>query len=478
VYSGPDVLIKLYGADLHKSIAEDSAHNSADRHNAPKCHQDTRKAVQGEIHGWIKDGDDDAEPVKILHLTGPAGTGKTAIAGSIADTCDERGLLAGSFFFASFTASETRRSKRYLVATLTYHLIFLLNDNHPLRCAILLAVQKDPSIFKRRLKDQFKFLLVKPFSNTRHQFDTSTLPKVFIIDGLDEAEGAHSRQPGRDAHEVRLENEADQTEILDALLYATNSSTFPFRIIVASRPERVIETFFRDHANHVTRKVFLDDKYDPDSDISLFLKAKFVEIRRRYRLPASWPSEPDIQGLVDNASGQFIYAATVVRFLQSGKLPNPKALLCRLLDRGTAKPSELGALAPLDLLYTRILESSPDPLLAVQWFWVINYVSEWEEGALFVKQLLEDDDGQAEYLLENLASLVSIPPIEDQSQSGYHFYHKSFLDFLSDRSRCGEGLDCAFVAGERLLVERCVKIVLSTSLENPRADSTVTSLYR
>ena len=56
--------------------------------------------------------------MKILHLTGPAGTGKTAIAGSIADTCDEEGLLAGSFFFASFVASETRRSKRCLVATL------------------------------------------------------------------------------------------------------------------------------------------------------------------------------------------------------------------------------------------------------------------------------------------------------------------------------------------------------------------------
>ena len=124
-------------------------------------------------------------------MTGPPGTGKTAIAGSIADTCDELGLLAGSFFFATFAASAARRSKRYLVATLAYHLLLQLDDEHPLRHAILSAIRRDPSIFRKRLKDQFKFLLIKPFIDTKHQLDVSTLPKVFIIDsdGLDEVEG-------------------------------------------------------------------------------------------------------------------------------------------------------------------------------------------------------------------------------------------------------------------------------------------------
>ncbi|TEB19332.1 hypothetical protein FA13DRAFT_379556 [Coprinellus micaceus] len=449
---------------LCDKIAANAAHNSAERHDAPKCHEDTRKAVQEEIHGWINDGDDDTEPMKILYLTGPAGTGKTAIAGSVSDTCDEEGLLAGSFFYASFVASETRRSKRYLVATLAYHLISPLDEDHPLRRAVLSAVRRDRLIFTKRLKDQFKFLLIKPLDDTRLEFDTSILPKVFIIDGLDEVEEANSRQPGRDPPDVRLENEADQEEILSALLYAANSSAFPFRIIVASRPERVIETFFRDHANHVTRKIFLGDKYDPDSDITLFLNAKFTEIRRRYRLHTSWPSEEDIRRLVHNASGQFIYAATVIRFLQSGKLPNPKALLDRILDQGTANSSELGALAPLDLLYTRILESSPNPSLAVQWFYVIDDGFVRDVGALFANQLLEDEEGQAEYLLENLASLVWILP-EGQSQSGpgYYFYHKSLLDFLNDRSRCGERLGCAFAAGEDFLTERHINIFLNKS---------------
>lgn len=241
-------------------------------------------------------------------MTGPAGAGKTAIAGSVADTCDERGLLAGSFFFASFAASgETRRSKRYLVATLAYHLISALDSDHPLYRAVLSAVQRDRSIFHKRLKDQVRLLFLKPLKDTQGQFDTFALPEVFIIDGLDEVEAENSRQPKRDPHDVRMENEADQEEILSALLHIVNNPTFPFRVIVVSRPERVIQTFFATETAGVARQIFLDEKYDPDSDIALFLRANFAKIRRRYRLPTLWPLEGSIQGLVSSASGQFIY---------------------------------------------------------------------------------------------------------------------------------------------------------------------------
>ena len=410
---GANDLKGLCRTDLHDNIAIDAVHNSADRHDAPKCHEDTRKAVQEEIHSWIRHGDDDVEPMKILHLTGPAGAGKTAIAGSIADTCDEEGVLAGSFFFASFLASETRRSKRCLVATLVYYLISQLDDDHPLRRAVLSAIQRDRSIFRKRLKDQFRLLLVKPFNDNQHLFDTSTLPKHFIIDGLDEVEAANSREPRRDPHEVRMENEADQEEILSAILYASSSSTSPFRIVVASRPERVIQAFFTAEGAHVTQWIFLDDKYKPDADIALFIRASFAKIRRRYRLPATWPSNQDIRSLVLNASGQFIYAATVIRFLQSGKHPNCQALLHDILEQ-TLSCGEAGhALAPLDALYTRVLKSSPDPALALRWIYVMADLPYMP--AAFINQLLQDYAGEAEYLLENLTSLVVIPTGEDRS---------------------------------------------------------------
>ena len=386
--------------------------------------------------------------------------------GSVADTCEVERVLAGSFFFSSFAGSEKRRSKRYLVPTLAYYLVTQLPLEHPLRRAILASVRRDPAIFQRRLDFQFTALLVTPFNDTKHRFDSSILPKVFFIDGLDEVEAVNSRKPDRDPREVRAENEEDQEEILSAILRATSDPAFPFRLVVASRPDRVIRDFFSIDAAAITRETFLDEKYDPDADIALYLRANFAKIRRRYQLPPSWPSAEDIQRLVDNASGQFIYAATVIRFLQSGKLPNPQAVLDNILDY-RSQGREIGALEPLDALYTRIVKLSPDPALAVRW---IGVTCVWARGPMrhpgrFVNLLLRDYEGQPNYLLENLTSLIWIPPTED-STSPYRFHHKSFEDFLRNAGRCGEELSAAF-HDTHFFLDRCNGVFLSVSFLCP-----------
>lgn len=443
-------------SDLRENIAEEAIHNSDERCDAPKVHPETRKAVQQDILGWISHGDDDPEPKKILWVSGPAGAGKTAIAGSIAEFCDEEGLLAGSFFFSSFSGSEKRRSKRCVVATLVYS--FLRHDAlQALRESILSTLERDPAIFRTTLRNQCRALLLKPFHDTLGRLDVSALPKFIILDGVDEVEAVSSRQ--LDKHEARLANEADQVEILSALLQAAHDINFPFRIIVVSRPERVIRDFFSTRANHVSREIFLDDKYNPDSDIELFLNASFADIRRRYALPPRWPGKDDIRRLVDNASGQFIYAATIIRFLRSGKHRNPQALLRNILD--TSQDSSLNALAPLDALYTRILMSSPDAPLAVRW---ISAINDWlrDKPAQFTRWLLQDSEGEAEYLLENLASLVCTPP-EGDNRSPYTFYHKSLFDFLRSTQRCGPKLKASYDAGSDFLRDRWLDILKSAS---------------
>lgn len=232
--------------------------------------------------GWIRKGDEDDEPKKLMWVTGPAGAGKTAIAGSIAEICEEEGLLAGSFFFSSSTGSEQRRSKRRLVATLVYCML----QHEALEClreVVLSIIDRDPSIFSKRLKDQCRMLLLKPLHNLRHRLDQPSLPKVTIIDGLDGVEADKSRNLER--HEARSSNEGDQIDVLSTLLHAAHDPEFPFRILVFSRPERVIQDFFSSQANHISRELRLDGKYEPDRDIALFLAAKLASLRRRYRLP-------------------------------------------------------------------------------------------------------------------------------------------------------------------------------------------------
>ena len=294
--------------------------------------------------------------------------------------------------------------------------------------------------------------MLKPLRSLQRAGGLPTSPKVIIIDGWDEVEAVDSRNLA--PHEARGKDEADQVEILSIVLQMVKDAPFPFRILIASRPERAIQDFFSNNASDIMTGLFLDDKYDPDADIALFLKAKFAEIRRRYRLLPSWPTEVDIEVLLDRS---FIYPATVIRFLRNGKEP-VHVLLERVLQLRSASPGSPHH--ALDFLYTHILTSNPDPPLAAQWIWAINDALA-TMPALFTRQVLEQFPGQAEYLLANLVSLVHVPPYEDR-ESPYKLYHKSLVDFLRDSRRCGAELHSAFTRGPDFFGTCYVEILKST----------------
>ncbi|TEB37304.1 hypothetical protein FA13DRAFT_1786478 [Coprinellus micaceus] len=433
---------------VYSKAAHDAQYDSMARCDAPKCHPETRRAVQEGIMGWIEDDDDGTSPKKIMWLSGPAGSGKTAVAGSIAECCEERDLLAATFFFSSFSSSETVRSKRYLVSTLVYQLT-QLDGFEDFGARVMSAIQRNPGIFDKQLKAQFSMLVLKPLRSLQREGGLPMSPGVIIIDGLDEVEAVGSRNLA--PHEGRRKDEADQVEILSILLQAAKVPLFPFRIFVASRPERVIQDFFSTNASDTMTELLLDDKYDPEADIALFLKAKFSEIRRQYRLPSPPP---------------FIYPATVIRFLRNGREP-VHILLERVLRLHSASPGSPHH--ALDLLYTHILTSNPDPLLAAQWIWSINNTLA-TMPALFTRQVLERFPGQAEYLLASLVSLVHVPSYEDR-ESPYKLYHKSLVHFLLDSRRCGAELHGAFAKGSDFFGIRHVEILKNKSPVVPLSTS-------
>ncbi|RXW11631.1 hypothetical protein EST38_g14223, partial [Candolleomyces aberdarensis] len=135
--------------DLASRIAAGALHDSDERCDAPKCHPETRVAVQGEIYSWIVHGDPDPRQkmVKIKWVTGPAGTGKTAIMGSVADTCKQDGVLAVTFFFSA-SASPDRRRKSAFIPTLAYQLAEYLPA---LKNLVAQAIRDKPLLFKKNL---------------------------------------------------------------------------------------------------------------------------------------------------------------------------------------------------------------------------------------------------------------------------------------------------------------------------------------
>ncbi|RXW15851.1 hypothetical protein EST38_g10009 [Candolleomyces aberdarensis] len=336
---------------LREHIAAGALHNSDERCDAPKCHPETRVAVQDEVVGWICDGDSDDEPKEIMWVTGPAGSGKTAIMGSVADTCQRKGILGATHFFSSFSGSANRRSKRFLVPTLAYQFV-QHKAMTQVADRILSAVEHNPAVFDHKLEVQFDQLILEPLRAC--QEGRSTWPKVIIIDGLDECEAVQYHDEAQ-SNAPRRSKEDDQIEILSVLKIAASDPDFPFRIVIASRPEHAIKRFFAGVAKSLTRELFLDAKYNPDADMELFLESKFASIRRRCHLPSSWPNE-DVRGtLIANASGQFIYVATVGRFMEESA-GDPDQLLSQVLQLPRIKACA-NPLAPLDALYTHIINS-------------------------------------------------------------------------------------------------------------------------
>ncbi|KAF6742099.1 hypothetical protein DFP72DRAFT_214530 [Ephemerocybe angulata] len=442
---------------LIANMAPGAIHNSDERCEALKCLKDTRVAVQEDIMSWIEAGDQDAQPTRIMWVTGPAGTGKTAILGTIADACKEKGTLAASFFFSAFAGSANRRTKRCLVPTLAYQLM-----NHGsipgLREHILSSLVQDPLVFKKDMKEQLNALVLEGLRSVTHDLsgDNDGVPRVIVIDGLDECDVEQYQESSNKAnpsvHVPTRRKEDDQLEVLSLLLLATSHPSFPFRILIASRPEVTIRDFFTTDGKACTRELFLDEKYDPDADIALFYAAKFSTICRRLGIsPEEWPGKEAKLILIRNASGQFIYAATVVRYIEgsphspkppsqsSSKPSTPHQRLQQILGRQRAG-SPHNPLEALDALYHLVLETCPDPELSMKWLGAAQITD--YSGDLFpvwlLRLVLEASPGEEQCALGPLSSLLPTQISGENLRMPYSFYHKSFLDFIEDPTRCGK----------------------------------------
>lgn len=384
---------------------------------------------------------DGEEPKKLKWVTGPPGSGKSAIMGSLADRCEADGILGATFFFSSWAPSNLQRRKTAVVPTIAHQLA----RYHPgLRVEISKSLEANPDVFFKHLQEQMEVLILAPVRRIADRPGDSSLRGVIIIDGLDECEAEQPHKPTTPSTQENLRRKSaeDQKEILDVLLQAASDRSFPFRILIASRSEPVFRNFFNPERDPTSFSptVNLHEDYNPDDDMIIFLEAHFSQIRRRCDLPPSWPPLGTVQILVINASGQFIYVATVIRFLEESPQAPPNSQLESVL--GIRVEGAWSPLERLDALYLHIFDSGSDPSRSALWIRAINQLHMSGKGelaleAVHLNLLFEKENGEAERLLGSLHSLVRIPPPSKQATTTYGFYHKSLLEFIEDPARCG-----------------------------------------
>ncbi|KDR66253.1 hypothetical protein GALMADRAFT_162157 [Galerina marginata CBS 339.88] len=402
---------------LLEAASPGAFHNSGERYDPPKCYPNTRVAVLKKVMDWII-GTFGWEEY-IMWLYGPAGAGKSAIAQTIADMCyQDQGqlrILLATYFFSR--SDPKRNSVKHLAASLAYQVAANIPE---VKGLIESVVVNDPAIFDRSFKVQFNDLILKPLMQLYKTWTFPVpLPYLVVIDGLDECNDTNG-----------------QRHILDTISDAISRSKdfVHLMVLFSSRTEREISlTFANLTLKRVTSHLALDDTYQPESDIRRYFDGCFSQIKETHLqkrlIPAAWPSDTDISSLVTKSSGQFIYAATVVRYISSSR-HNPTKSLEIILGLRPAKKDM--PFAELDALYSDILCRVEDIDATLRLLGGILLSNSEVMSTTFMEELMLLDEGDATRLLADLSSII----IDEENE--IRVLHASLGDFLLDQARSNE----------------------------------------
>ncbi|PPQ91548.1 hypothetical protein CVT25_008667 [Psilocybe cyanescens] len=457
---GRDVASGLHILAQH--IAADAMYNSAERFPPAKCHPGTRKKIISAILDWVNDP---TPKERALWLNGPAGAGKSAIAHSVAvllQEIPEDSKYAGSFFFAKDAIGRGDGTK--LFSTISYQLAL----NFPsFRGLIDTAMLDDPTLPTKSIDVQLRYLIIEPLLRVN---DWPAHSPTVIIDGLDECAGSKRMQ----------------SEILSLLSKAIIEHNIPLRFLIVSRPEYWISDSFEiGPLVEVTELLSLRDDEDADIDIKMYLQEGFNKIyeeniRIMSSTPRPWPPDYIICRFVRSASGQYIYASTVLEFVgASSDFCDPREQL-RIVT--TPGPHHASAFSDLDRLYATILSSYPRP----------NTMKRVLGGLLLrfsektIQETLGVDSGEIQLVLRALSSLIRISKVEYAEEfrvlepvfgsplveASIRFCHLSFEEFLGNKSRSGEyAIDKSAIDYESV----CATLKLGVDIlqDSPRTEQTI-----
>jgi len=412
---------------------------------------------------WIIGCDPETRDKWIMWLYGGAGAGKSAIAQTLAERCDAKKRLLGSFFFGR--SDGTRNHAKSLIPTIACQIY----ANIPgARSDIASVINNDPLIFNKSLLIQLMSLVVEPLQ----RLGDTVSQHLIIIDGLDECV-----------------DRASQVTILRTLFNAGQKHGCRIRFLVSSRPEHdIVNAFSSEDVEMILARLVLDDEYQSYKDIERFLTDKFKDIAKthpfRNLIPKEWPGDGVVWEITKKSSGQFVYASVVVKYVESIRhRPTDRlAIIRNLLPRQGDSDMPF---AELDALYSHILSSVENPSLVLE---ILSFVIrqaqidgpiDQSRKYLLVNDIEEIHDlklGSLQVLFCDLGALVAIET--HYGKLRVKVLHSSILDFLIDPSRSKDlhipgnllvrkhVTNCfRFLSSEFILLNNCVYTLTSDSLQ-------------
>ena len=261
---------------------EAAAFDSHANEHELRCHPGTREDILHRIREWAQD----PQGKCIFWLNGMAGTGKSTISRTVAQSFAENRQLGASFFFKRGEGERGNASRFF--TTITLHLV----DRMPaLGPHVRSAIDEEPKISEKSLEQQFKKLILGPLLKTR-QDSKEILTLVIVVDALDECE-----------------QEGHIKTILHLLPQAGNLQSVRLRIFLTSRPELPIRLGFKEMSAGAHQDMVLEDipQDTIKHDISVYLTIELARIKKEYDicfpnycLPSDWPGDENYQSTSRN----------------------------------------------------------------------------------------------------------------------------------------------------------------------------------
>ena len=251
------------------------------------CLRGTRESIIREICDILNDPAEDAP--RVCLLTGVAGSGKSAVAHSIARLYEEQERLGSSYCFSS--TDVVRRNPENLFSTIARNLA----DHDSQYKSALWKIVKDNRALRTSTSpiEQVERLIIEP-SKDLHIIG----PLVIVVDALDE-----SGDP------------AGRKQLLQSITLQFNQDTLPtnLRFLITTRPENDILAAFS-HGSYLVHKQMSDipDRI-VDEDIEKFIRYSLGHI---IELESSLPNEGWCRVLVDHSHHLFQWAWTACNFIQ------------------------------------------------------------------------------------------------------------------------------------------------------------------
>ena len=403
------------------------------------CMPDTRADVIQSLLSFALS--EDTSP-RFFLLAGVAGSGKSAIATSVANSLNQSGGLSGSFFFKRDI--ERLRNPANLVRTLAYSIAL---QHKPYSNVLTDVMKSNPTIEDAALSVQFDALLRKPLNDISNKLSTtpvhpsSNQPAVtFIIDALDEC---------------------DDPQSVSSYLAEVVSLAPWLKVIVTSRPMDEIVADIRSSGHMTHLDLFT---VDASEDILKFTQSRFAPGGLLHRLQ-SQVTEEEIQALADKSHGLFIWIKTVLSYIGSLAYDGVKLKEMKsILSSSTAASPEKG----IDELYLRVLRTagdSSDYRDAVKNFVGFLYVTSRNRSLpcqglhAFIPTSDPDIFATPEDIDELRSKLAAVAFIDPETNA-LRVCHPSFLDFVETPSRSQEFWTNPEVL-DTTMAQRCLAIMIA-----------------